>query len=297
MTMSAFYMFISALSFALMSGCVKAVSLGGIPVMEILAARALVSSVLSYADIKRKGISPWGHNHRLLIARGVVGTMALMCFFYAITVLPLAEVTLLQYLNPVFTSIFALLFIGERIQRSTSVCILLSLIGLVFMVQPQFLFGSLQVDVQPLPTFGVVAALMGAFGAGAAYVLVRQLNKTEDPSVIIFYFPFIALPVSLLLLGDDFVMPHDLDTWILLLLVGIFTQIGQYCLTVAMKREKAAKAMAFSYVQVLFSAAIGWVFFSEVPGYTAFIGTLFIVGGAIVNLYPQLKRRQRLSTC
>lgn len=295
--MSALYMFISALSFALMSGCVKAVNLGGIPVMEILAARALVSCVLSYADIKRKGISPWGHNRRLLIARGVVGTMALMCFFYAITVLPLAEVTLLQYLNPVFTSIFALLFIGERIQRSTSVCILLSLIGLVLMVQPPFLFGSLQTGSQQLPTFGVVAALMGAFGAGAAYVLVRQLNKTEDPSVIIFYFPFIALPVSILLLGDDFVVPNDLDTWLLLLMVGIFTQIGQYCLTVAMKKEKAAKAMAFSYVQVLFSAAIGWVFFSEVPGYTAFIGTLFIVGGAIVNLYPQLKRRQRLSTC
>lgn len=294
--MSALYMFISALSFALMSGCVKAVSLGGIPVMEILAARALVSSVLSYADIRRKGISPWGHNRPLLIARGVVGTMALMCFFYAITVLPLAEVTLLQYLNPVFTSVLALLFIGERIQRSTVGCIILSLIGLVLMVQPSFLFGHLSAG-QHLPTFGVTAALMGAFGAGAAYVLVRQLNKTEDPSVIIFYFPFIALPVSLLLLGDDFVMPQTLDTWILLLMVGIFTQIGQYCLTVAMKKEKASKAMAFSYVQVLFSAAIGWVFFSEVPGFPAFIGTLFIVGGAMVNLFPQLKRRQRLSTC
>lgn len=295
--MSALYMFISALSFALMSGCVKAVSLGGIPVMEILAARALVSSVLSYADIKRKGISPWGHNRPLLLARGVVGTMALMCFFYAITVLPLAEVTLLQYLNPVFTSVLALLFIGERIQRSTIVCILLSLIGLVLMVQPQFLFGALQAGSQQLPTFGVAAALMGAFGAGTAYVLVRQLNRTEDPSVIIFYFPFIALPVSILLLGDDFVMPQDLDTWILLLMVGIFTQIGQYCLTVAMKKEKAAKAMAFSYVQVLFSAAIGWFFFSEIPGFSAFIGTLFIVGGAMVNLYPQLRHRQRLSTC
>jgi len=294
--MSALYMFISALSFALMSGCVKAVSLAGIPVMEILAARALVSSVLSYADIRRKGITPWGHNRPLLIARGVVGTMALMCFFYAITVLPLAEVTLLQYLNPVFTSVIALLFIGERIQRSTIGCIVLSLLGVVLMVQPSFLFGHAQAG-QHLPTFGVIAALMGAFGAGAAYVLVRQLNKTDDPSVIIFYFPIIALPVSLVLLGDNFVIPQALDTWILLLMVGIFTQIGQYCLTVAMKKEKASKAMAFSYVQVLFSAAIGWFFFSEVPGGPALIGTLFIVGGAMVNLYPQLKRRQRLSTC
>lgn len=287
--MSALYMLVAAFCFALMSGCVKAANLHGIPVMEILVARALVSSVLSYIDIKRKGISPWGHKKSLLIGRGVAGTLALMCFFYAFTVLPLAEATLLQYLNPVFTSILALFFLKEKINRSTMVCIVSCLIGLVLMVQPDFLFGA-GAGEGVLPTSGVLAALIGACGASVAYVLVRQLNKTEDPSVIIFYFPFIALPIGLLVLGRDFVMPQSSSVWLLLLMVGVFTQIAQYCLTLAMRKDKASRALAFSYVQVIFSATIGWLFFSEVPGSSTVLGALFIIGGAMANLWPQLRK-------
>ena len=278
------YMFFSALCFASMSGCVKAAHLRGIPVLEILAARALVSLTLSYIDIRRKGISPWGHNRPLLFARGVVGTIALVCVFYAVTILPLAEATLIQYLYPVFTSILAFVLIKEKIHGSTMVCIGLSLIGLLIMVQPHFLFGASVGDSESLSKLGISFALVGALGSGLAYVLIRQLSSTENPSVIIFYFPFVALPVACLLLRDDFVLPGDPATWILLLLVGVFTQIAQFCLTMAIKLEKAAKATAFSYVQVIFSALIGWLFFSEIPSSSTFGGALFIIGGALVNL-------------
>jgi drug/metabolite transporter (DMT)-like permease len=278
------YMFFSALCFAAMTGCVKAAHLRGIPVLEILAARALVSLTLSYLDIRRKNISPWGHNKPLLFARGVVGTIALVCVFYAVTILPLAEATLIQYLYPVFTSILAFLLIKEKIHRSTMACIGLSLLGLLIMVQPNFLFGSILQGPEPLSKIGISFALLGALGSGLAYVIIRQLSSTENPSVIIFYFPFVALPVACLLLGKDFVLPGDPATWILLLLVGVFTQIAQFCLTMAIKLEKAAKATAFSYVQVIFSALIGWIFFSEIPSSRTFWGALFIIGGALVNL-------------
>ena len=278
------YMFFSALCFASMSGCVKAAHLKGIPVLEILAARALVSLTLSYLDIRRKGISPWGHNRPLLVARGVVGTIALVCVFYAVTILPLAEATLIQYLYPVFTSILAFFMIKEKIHSSTMVCIGLSLMGLLIMVQPNFLFGTILQESEPLSKVDIGVALLGALGSGLAYVLIRQLSTTENPSVIIFYFPFVALPVACLLLWDDFVLPGDLATWILLLLVGVFTQIAQLCLTMAIKLEKAAKATAFSYVQVIFSALIGWIFFSEIPSSRTLLGALFIIGGALINL-------------
>lgn len=83
------FMVLSAFGFALMSATVKHVSLHGIPVFEIVAARALVSLVISYLDVKRKGISVWGNNKPLLFARGAVGTMALMCVYYSVTTLPL----------------------------------------------------------------------------------------------------------------------------------------------------------------------------------------------------------------
>ncbi len=277
------YMLLSALGFALMSACVKAASHRGIPVLEIVAARALISACISYIDIKRKRISPWGHNKALLTARGLIGTLALMCVFYAVTTLPLAEATLLQYLHPVFTSLLAFAFIKETIQRSTVVCIVLSLAGLLIMVQPAFLFGALATRNASLPLLGVGAALLGALGSGAAYVLVRRLSSTEDPSVIIFYFPFIALPVACVFLGDGFVLPTGW-TWILLLLVGIFTQVAQYGLTRAMQTEDAGKATAYSYVQVIFAALLGWLLFEEIPTAKTLLGALFIIGGALVNV-------------
>jgi len=277
--MSVWYMLLSALGFALMSACVKEVSALGIPVLEIVAARAIVSGIISYADIKRKKISIWGHNKPLLIARGMVGAFALMFVYYAVTTLPLAEATVLQYLHPVFTAILALFFLKEVIQRSTFACIAISLLGLFIIIQP-----NLQVDggIQ-YPWLSIGAGVLGAVGSAIAYIIIKKLTKTDDSSVIIFYFPMIALPISIVMLGSDFVVPSLTATG-LLILVGIFTQIGQVGLTKALNSADASKATGYAYVQVLFSVLIGWVYFSEVPVFTTIIGGGLILVGALVNV-------------
>jgi len=272
-------MLLSALGFALMSACVKEVSALGIPVLEIVAARAIVSGVISYADIKRKKISVWGHNKPLLIARGMVGAFALMFVYFAVTTLPLAEATVLQYLHPVFTAVLALFFLKEVIQRSTIACIAISLLGLFVIIQP-----NLQLDsgVQ-YPWVSIGAGVLGALGSAIAYIIIKKLTKTDDSSVIIFYFPMIAFPISMILLGGDFIMPSLAATG-LLILVGIFTQIGQVGLTKALNSADASKATGYAYVQVLFSVLIGWVYFSEVPVMTTVIGGSLILFGALVNV-------------
>lgn len=274
------YMLLSALGFALMAASVKLVSGYGIPLFEIVAVRALVSLVISYIDIKRKNISVWGNNKPLLLARGGVGAFALMCVYFAVTTLPLAESTILQYLHPVFTAILALLFLGEKAQRSTLICIGLCILGLIAIVQPSFLFGT----GNSLPQFSVIMAICGAFGSAVAYVIVRKLSQTEDSSVIIFYFPFVALPISLFMLGDDYVIPA-LWPACLLILIGVFTQIGQIGLTKAMQTEAASKATAYAYVQIIFSVILGWLLFDEIPSTWTWIGGLLIVLGAFVNMF------------
>ena len=277
--MSAWYMLLSALGFALMAASVKEVSALGIPVLEIVAARAIVSAIISYGDIKRKKISVWGNNKPLLIARGTVGAFALMFVYYAVTTLPLAEATILQYLHPVFTAILALVFLKEMIQRSTIACIVISLIGLFIMIQP-----NLKVDgVVEYPWVSIGAAVLGAFGSAVAYVIVKKLTKTDDSSVIVFYFPMVSLPIAIIMLGDNFVVP-SMAAIVLLILVGIFTQVGQVGLTKALHCEDASKATAYAYVQVLFSVLIGWAYFSEVPATTTFIGGGLIMFGALVNV-------------
>ncbi|MGY3569119.1 DMT family transporter [Vibrio paucivorans] len=278
------FMLISALGFALMSACVKYVSNYGIPVFEIVAARALVSLIISYLDVKRKKISIWGNNKPLLFARGLVGTLALMCVYYSVTSLPLAEATILQYVHPVFTALLGVLFLKERIQKSTMICIVLCLVGLLVIVQPSI---SHQEGYE-LPMFSVMIALLGAFGSSIAYVIVRKLSQTEDSSVIIFYFPLVALPASILLVANDFVWP-SLYITLMLILVGIFTQIGQLGLTKAMQTQSAGKASAYSYVQIVFSAILGAVIFNEIPSVWTYIGGSLIVAGALINVFgPKL---------
>ena len=278
-------MLISAFGFALMAACVKEVSGLGIPVLEIVAARAIVSGIISYADIKRKKISPWGHNKTLLIARGTVGSFALMFVYYAVTTLPLAEATVLQYLHPVFTAVLALYFLKESIQRSTIACIVISLLGLFIIIQPNLVQQDLQLDsAVQYPWISIGAGVLGAFGSAVAYIIIKKLTKTDDSSVIIFYFPLVAFPISMMMLGSDFVMPSLASTG-LLILVGIFTQVGQVGLTKALHSADANKATAYAYVQVLFSVFIGWAYFSEVPMATTIMGGGLIMFGALINVF------------
>ncbi|ETX09811.1 membrane protein [Marinomonas ushuaiensis DSM 15871] len=279
------YALMSAIGFALMSSLVKLVGTYGIPLFEIVAARSLVSIVISYLDVKRKGISILGNNRKLLLLRGAVGTFALVCVYYSLITLPLVEAILLQYIHPIFTALLALFLLGEKIGKYTIVCIVLSMLGLLFIA------GADLFSVEPsnLPPLSVLLALLGALGSSIAYVIVRRLSTTEDSSVIIFYFPLIALPLSIFLLGDDFVMP-SFNVLILLICVGVSTQVGQLGLTKAMQTLTAGIASAYSYIQVLLSALLGWILFSEIPILTTWIGGGLIILGALVNVYGSMRK-------
>lgn len=282
-------MLLSAFGFAVMSACVKYVSLHGIPLFEIVAARALVSLIISYTDVKRKGLSPFGNNKPLLLLRGVLGTAALMCVYYAVTTLPLAEATVLQYMHPVFTAVLGFIVLKERLQGATLVSIVLCLGGLYLMVQPNL---NTSID-SALPSFSVAIALLGALGSSVAYVIVRKLSRSEDSSVIILYFPMVALPVSIVLMWPEFVMP-SLPLTFLLVLVGVFTQIGQYGLTKAMQTQQAGEASAYAYVQIVFSTLIGIAIFQELPSMWTYLGGGLIVAGALFNAVGSRLFRRRL---
>ena len=274
------FMVMSAFGFALMGALVKTLSAEGIPVLQIVAARALVSLVLSYVDVRRKKLSLLGERKGLLCARALVGSFALFFVYYSVANLPFAEATVLQYLHPMFTAFLAVIFLKESLRWPTVVCVWLSFLGLLVIVRPAFLFGGVSGSYDQ---WAIGAAILGAFGSGVAYILVRKLSATEDPSVIIFYFPLFALPLSVLLLGDAFVLPSLWQT-VLLLLVGVMTQIGQVGLTRAMQTESASRATSFSYLQVVFAILLGWLFFAEVPSVWVVVGAVLIIVGSLVNV-------------
>ena len=273
------FMVLSALCFSVMSVLVK---LAGqrLPSGEIVLVRAVISLALSWSLLARARISVWGKRRGLLLVRGVFGCLGLHCVFYALTRLPLAEATVLQYLHPMFTAVLAALFLGERVGARLVACILLSTAGVVAVSRPGLLFGA---SAAPLDPVAVLVAVGGAFFSGCAYVVVRRLSATEHPLVIVFYSPLVTGPLTLPAVAADLVWPRGWE-WLILLGVGVFTQLGQVYLTYGMRHEPAGRAAALSYLQVVFAAVWGAAFFGDVPGYWTAAGAALILTGAYVNV-------------
>ena len=276
----------SALSFSLMGVCVKQVG-GRIPVAEVVFARAIVSVALSWWLLHRAGIPAWGKRRWLLIWRGAIGTAALLCVYAALAALPLAAATVLQYLYPPFTALLAWLMLGEPIGKRVLAAMALGWLGVLLVAQPA---GMLQ-GGSTLALVPVLIAVAGALFTALAYVSVRSLGTSEHPLVIVFYFPLVALPLSLPLVALNPVLPTPVELlW--LVGVGVFTQLGQVYLTRSLTALPAARATAISYVQVLFAGGWGWLLFGESIDNWTIAGAGLVLAATLVSLsHSQQQKR------
>jgi drug/metabolite transporter (DMT)-like permease len=271
----------SALSFSLMGVCVKQVG-GRIPAAEVVLARAIVSVALSWWLLRRAGVPPWGRRRWLLIWRGAIGTAALLCVYAALAALPLASATVLQYLYPPFTALLAWLMLGERTGKRVVAAMALGWLGVLLVAQPG---ASLALAWQP-----VLIAVAGALFTALAYVSVRSLGQSEHPLVIVFYFPLVALPLSLPLVALNPVMPTPVELlW--LIGVGVFTQLGQVYLTRSLTALPAARATAISYVQVVFAGGWGWLLFGEAIDASTIAGAGLVLAATLVSLSHRQRAR------
>jgi drug/metabolite transporter (DMT)-like permease len=269
------YMAISAFFFSIMALLVK-VAGERLPSQEIVFFRSFLVLIFAYIMIKRAGLSAWGTNKKLLIVRGVTGFLALSCFYYAVTHLPLADATLIMYSNPLFTAVLAAVFLKERLTRVDIAGVFVSLLGVVLISEPSFLFGG----ESRLDPFDVGIGLCGAIFAAISYVIVRKLRETEDPLVVVFYFPLIATPASIPTALPDAIMPSWREL-LVLLGIGIVTHIAQVTMTKSLHLEKAGRATAVSYLQVVFASIWGILFFQEYPTLLSVIGAVLIVASAV----------------
>lgn len=273
-------MLVSAFAFSIMSAIVKMVG-DRLPSVEIAFVRAVVTLAISLYQVRRAGLSPFGTSERKwLVIRGLLGFVGLHCFFYAVTALPLADATVIHFLNPLLVAALAPLLLRERARGFDVIGILLGLCGVILVARPPALFGGVMDVGDALPTLGVLAGLGGAFAAAGAYLVVRKL-RSEHPLVVVLQFPMLGVPLSLPLVLPVWVWPTPRE-WGLLLLMGAFTQLGQIKMTEALHQEAATRATALSYAQIPFSMLWGFLLFGDVPPWMAILGTLLIVAGTLV---------------
>jgi drug/metabolite transporter (DMT)-like permease len=271
------YMAAGAFFFSLMSLLVK-VAGERLPSQQIVLARAAIRRVVTYGALRHAGVSPWGSERRLLVARGMVGFVGLSGFYYAVVKLPLADATVIQYTNPIFAALIAVPVLGERLRLREAASVLVCLVGVVLVMRPGFLLGS----VLPggLDPVAVGVGLVGALGSGAAYVFVRKLGATEPPLVIIFYFALVSVLAALPLGLFGALWPTPLE-WLVLLGVGVTTQLGQLSITRGLALERAGRATGVGYLQIVFAAVWGALFFAELPDAGTVLGAALIVGGTL----------------
>lgn len=242
-----------------------------IPAHEVVFFRAGVTLVLTWVVLRRAGVSPWGNNRRLLLARGAAGTVALLIYFYTLQKLPLASAVTVQYLSPLFTVLGAGLFLGEpatpRQWRYFSLCF--AGVMLLKGFDPRIALSDL--------ALGVLAAAL----AGVAYNLVRQLKGSDIPLVVVFYFPLVTFPVIGPYTLTHWVMPRGWD-WLWLLGIGLLTQAAQVSLTKAYHLERAANVSHLTYLGTLWALLLGYLLFGETIPLPALGGIGLVVLGVVL---------------
>jgi len=280
------YMAASAFAFSVMALLVKLTS-SRLPIGELMFARALITLLLSYAMVRRAGLSPWGNERLSLALRGLLGFGGLSGYYIALAHLPLADATTLQNATPVFTALLAWWLLDERVGWSTATAIACGLAGVALIVHPT---GA------GLDPTGVAASLAAVTCSSFAYVTVRKLARTEDALVIVFYFPLVAAPLALPWAIASFVVPGPVDV-LLLIAIGIVTQIGQVFLTQALVIERAGRAASVGYLQVAFAMLWQIAVFGELPTGWTLGGAGLIVGGTLIvaRVTAEIERRSRLS--
>jgi len=264
-------MLLSGIFFALMNVSVKYIP--HIPAIEIIVFRSIFSLVFSYLVLKKQKVNVFGNNKKWLIIRGVVGSIGLISFFYTLQNIPLASAVTIQYLSPIFTTVFGIFLLKEKVKPIQFLFFVISFAG-VIVIQG--------VDAR-VDTFWAAVGIISAIFSGLAYNVIRKLKNTEHPLVIIFYFPLVTLPFALIVSAFGWVNPVGWD-WAILLFIGICTQTAQYFLTIAYQNANVSKVSSLTYIGIVYALIFGFFFFGETFNALVYVGMGLVFLGVLLNM-------------
>lgn len=271
-------MLISTIAFSVMNLLIKLMP--HIPPHELVFFRSMVSLILCLAAIQRHKLKPFGNNKPFLFARGFVGLIALTLYFSTLQEIPLGTAVTLQNLSPIFTAIFAIFILNERLTSLQWLFFLVSFAGVA-------LIKGFDERVSML---WLILSVTSAVFSGLAYSIVRRLKDSDHPVVVVFYFPLVSLPFATIACFYSWVMPQGID-WLYLILMGICVQLGQVYMTKALHIETVGKVSIMQYLNVVFAIILGYLFLAETYSVLAIAGIALVVAGVLLNVYFSRKEK------
>ena len=260
-------------SFATMAVCGRELA-DGLSTFQILFWRSLIGVMILVALLNHQG---WAQvrtrNLQVHAIRNVVHFGAQYCWFFAVAVIPLAEVVALEFTTPLWTAVLAMLFLGESLRRKRLAAIAFGFIGTLIIVRP----GMTEVGI------GTVAGLAAAFGYAVALTSVRFLAQRDTPLCILFYMLALQLPMGFFPALDGWVWPAAAD-WPWLVGVGATGLSAHYCIALAMRLAEAAAVTPMGFLRLPLEALVGFVLYGEVLEVWVAIGATLICAGIYLNV-------------
>jgi len=277
-------MLIASFTFAIMGAFAKLAS-EHMSSLEVVFFRNIAGVFLVGMAVLKKPMQHVGGKPLLLFFRGFMGFVALLAFFYNIAHISLGDAMTYSKTSPIFTAIFAWLFLREKLSVKAWMAVFVGFVGIVFITQPSG-FGFSKYD-----WLGIFSGV----GAALAYTSVRELKQYYDTRAIVLSFmlvgtigpiflffisPYIHMPELDFMLGK-FVMPQGI-VWLYVLAMGLFATVSQVLMTKAYGETKAGIVGAVSYTNIFFSILVGLFLGDALPSLTTSFGILLIVAAGIM---------------
>lgn len=274
------FILLSAFFFCLMSVFVRLA--GDVPTMQKAFFRNIVAAVLAAILLARSksGFSFQRKNLPDLLLRSSIGTAGILCNFWAVDHLRIADANILNKLSPFFAILMSIFILKEKPNRIEWLSVLLAFIGAAFVAKPS----------AGIASFPALIAILGGFTAGTAYTYVRKLGLEGErgPVVVMFFSAF-----STLVLLPNLLLhyhPMTMKQLIFLIFAGMSAAGGQLSITTAYQNAPARDISVFDYSQVVYAAIFGLILFGEIPDVWSIVGYVIIIGTAFAKWYLLTRR-------
>ena len=278
------YMLIASFTFAIMGAFAKLAS-QHLSSLEVVFFRNIAGVMIIGASIYKKPMTHSGGKPFLLLFRGTMGFLALLAYFYNIAHISLGDAVTFSKTAPIFTAIFAWLFLDEKLPFKGWLAVFVGFGGILLITQPSM--GFTKYDI---------LGIFSGVGAALAYTSVRELRNYYDtraivlsftlvgtvgPVILFFISKYIHMP-SLDFILSEFVMPQGI-VWFYVVGLGFLGTLSQYFMTKAYGETKAGIVGAVSYTNIVFAILVGLFLGDSLPSFTVACGiTLVVIAGIMV---------------
>jgi drug/metabolite transporter (DMT)-like permease len=282
-------MALSAVLFALMGFFARVASAHASWAL-VAAVRAAIGAGVAFAVGRARGARLQVRDRRGIWLRSIFGTIALACTFYAVgsPAISLGDAATLTNLTPVFVALLAPIFLRERVGKRVAIALPLSIVGVVLVLRPAFVFGGAS---HTAATYVAgAAALTAALSAAFAMLMLRRISPHETPESIALHYSLFAAVTCGIIAVPGFAVPSGRDA-ACMLASGVCAGFGQLAMTRAYALARAARVSGLSYVTIAVAALLGVTFLGEQPSPQALGGmALVIVGGLVVAIGGDLRQ-------